>query len=372
MVEMETIYRQVPASRVKPARKSLGVAALIPALNPGEDLITLVSELQEVGFAPIILIDDGSDDSCSDVFDFLSTVPGVDVLRHAVNLGKGRALKTGFNYFLVNYPNSAGVVTIDADGQHLPEDAVAVAETLLRNPRNLVLGCRVFGEGVPWKSKVGNIFTRSLFRFFAGKRISDTQTGLRGISRSAIGPMLALAGERYEFEMGMLVNSSQFADDVVEQPIQTIYINGNKASHFNPVLDSMRVTFVLARFYLSSLLASGIDLGVFALAFRLSSNLFASLMLSRFFVGGVVNFLINRSFVFHNRNEVRNALLKYYVLLVFSGVVSYFLIKTAVDITSWNILLCKILVDVPLSLFNFSVQRTFIFGRNTEAEVDAQ
>jgi len=201
--------------------KTLGVAALIPAFNPGEDLISLVHELREVGFAPIILVDDGSDDLCKDVFTSLSNLPDVDVLRHAAELGRGRALRTGFNHFLLNHPDSAGVVTIDANGPHLPEDAVAVAQTLLRNPRKLVLGCRVFGEDLPFKTKVGNMVERSLVRFFAGKRISDTRTGLRGISRSAVTQMLELVGERYEFEMGMLVNSSKFADGVVEQRFST-------------------------------------------------------------------------------------------------------------------------------------------------------
>src|SRR5437773_63888 len=121
MVEMETIEKElaIAAMEERRVRNDLGVAALIPALNPDKDLIALVHELHEIGFGPLILVDDGSDDSCSSgVFEVLSSMPGVDVLRHAVNLGKGRALKTGFNHFLVNYPHCKGVVTVDADGQH--------------------------------------------------------------------------------------------------------------------------------------------------------------------------------------------------------------------------------------------------------------
>jgi glycosyltransferase involved in cell wall biosynthesis len=198
----------------------LKVAALVPALNPSEDLLALAHELHEVGFAPIILVDDGSDDSSSEVFDILSSMPDVDVLRHFARLGRGSALKTGFNHFLLKYPDCAGIVTIDTNGGCSPEDALAVVEMLLRDPKKLVLGCRVNG-GVRWNRRIGNVFTRSVLRFFAGKRISDTQTRLRGISRLAIQQMMALDSNRYEFELEMLINSSRFADDIVEQHIET-------------------------------------------------------------------------------------------------------------------------------------------------------
>ena len=222
MFQMEAIETEIAVDTTKQrAHRSLGVAALIPAVNPGEDLIALVHELHELGFAPLILIDDGSDDSSREVFDVLSSMPDVDVLRHLANLGRGNALRTGFNHFLLNHFDCAGIVTIDADGQHSSEDALAVAEMLLRNPKKLVLGCRVL-DGIPWASKLDNMFTRSFLWVLAGKRISDTQTRLRGISRSAIQQMIALDSERYEFEMGMLINSSRFADDIVEQRIHTI------------------------------------------------------------------------------------------------------------------------------------------------------
>jgi dolichol-phosphate mannosyltransferase len=203
-------------------QSKLGIAALIPALNPGEDLIALVYELHELGFAPIILVDDGSNDSSSEVFDVIASMPDVDVLRHFVKLGRGIALKTGFNHFLLKYPECAGLVTIDTNGKHLPDDALAVANMLLRNPRKLVLGCRVTGTAASWPTRLRNIFTASLLKLFAGKRVSDTQPPLRGVSRFAIQQMMALDGNRYDFELGMLINSSKFADDIVEQRIQTI------------------------------------------------------------------------------------------------------------------------------------------------------
>ena len=155
-------------------------------------------------------------------------------------------------------------------------------------------------------------------------------------------------------------------------PSEGFNSHGNKASHFKSLLDSMRVTFVLARFYLSSILATSVDFGIFALAYRVSANLFGSLILSRFVAGGLINFAVNRSFVFHNSNRVRNALLKFYVLLTFSSVVSFFLLRTLLDATGWNVLLCRLLVDGSLSLINFSIQRTFVFSKAPAAAGDEQ
>jgi glycosyltransferase involved in cell wall biosynthesis len=200
--------------------RNLGVAALIPVLNPAENLIALVYELCRLGFAPLILVDDGSDDSSSQVFDIVSRVPDVKVLRHPASVGRGNALKTGFNHFLLNYPDCAGVVTMDAGGLHSPEDALTVAEMLLHNPTKLVLGRRVLRKCDPWAVKLANIVKGSFLRLFVGKRISDTQMRMWGISRAAIPQMIALDSERYEFEMGMLINSRKFVDDIVEQPIK--------------------------------------------------------------------------------------------------------------------------------------------------------
>jgi dolichol-phosphate mannosyltransferase len=211
-----------PVEQQERVPTKLGLAALIPALNPGEGLISLAHELREVGFAPIILVDDGSDDSSGEVFEVLSGMPDVDLLRHFARLGRGTALKTGFNHFLLKYPDCGGMVTVDTNGRHSPADALAVAKLLLRDPKKLVLGCRAHDARVSLWSRAGNVFTGSLLRLFAGKRIKDTQTPLRGISRFAIQQMMALDGNRYDFELGMLINSSKFADDIVEQRIQTM------------------------------------------------------------------------------------------------------------------------------------------------------
>ena len=192
-------------------------------------------------------MDGDSTAACEAIFTAIATLPGVELQRHAVNLGKGRALKTGFNRVLEEPGDLLGVITADADGQHTPEDIEKVARALLfSNPRP-VLGSRGFEHGVPWRSRLGNALTRSLFGLLTGTRLADTQTGLRGIPLALLPELVTLGGERYEYEMTMLAYLCRSGRTPLEVPIATVYLDQNRASHFHPVWDSMRIYLVLLR-----------------------------------------------------------------------------------------------------------------------------
>jgi hypothetical protein len=132
----------------------------------------------------------------------------VHVLRHAANLGKGRALKTGINHFLTVLPGFVGLVTADADGQHTLSDIVRVTQSMLAKPGCVALACRRFSGKVPLRSRFGNELTRLVFHFFSGRELSDTQTGLRAFPSSLLLELLPLHGERYEYEMTVLALST--------------------------------------------------------------------------------------------------------------------------------------------------------------------
>lgn len=343
------------------------IAVLIPAWQPETRLLDLVAALRAHRFAAVLVIDDGSAAVTQPLFDTLRNA-GAPVLRHAVNLGKGRALKTGFNTLLNDYSLLKGVVTADADGQHTPADIVRVAEALAGSGGRPVLGTRAFSGAVPLRSHIGNTLTRVLFAALTGTRLGDTQTGLRGLPVSVLPALLRLEGERYEYEMTVLAHLCRTGPRPLEVPIETVYIENNRGSHFNPVWDSMRIYFVLARFYLSSLLAAGIDLLLFTLCFFATHNLLLSVAVGR--CSSLVNFALNRRFVFHNRRGVAGALLSYYLLAVAIAGLSYLLIRTASSATGalhWNVLAAKIVVDAVLSLISFSLQRTFVFRRRGDA-----
>lgn len=221
---------------------------LIPAYKPADALVQLVTALGALPLSAVVVVDDGSGHQFDGRFAAVSGRPRVSVLRHAVNLGKGAALKTGLNHILCEWPDVPGVVTADADGQHHPDDIRRVAEAVAARHGELVLGVRELGTGVPLRSRFGNGAMRLFFRIAAGHPVRDTQTGLRGIPMALVPELLRLRSSGYEFEMEMLLVSKQLPVPIREIEIRTIYLNDNASSHFHPFFDSMRIYFALLRF----------------------------------------------------------------------------------------------------------------------------
>jgi glycosyltransferase involved in cell wall biosynthesis len=342
------------------------LSVLIPAWQPGDRLAALVTDLLDLEFDAVIVVNDGSDESYSDLFRRLALLPHVHVLRHAVNLGKGRALKTGINYFLAELQDMHGLVTADADGQHTSTDIARVARASVNTSGKVVLGARSFATDVPFRSRFGNGLTRHIFGFVSGAKLTDTQTGLRVFPRRLLPELLLLDGERYEYEMTVLAHICRVQGKPIEVPIETVYLDGNRSSHFDPVWDSMRIYFVLVRFYFSAIAAAAIDFVGFSIAFAASGNLLASIAIGR--LSSLVNFWLNKRFVFHNRAPVKGTLWRYYSLVAAIGSLSYLLIWILTRYGHWNVFAAKIAVDSLLSLVSFSVQRTFVFRRWENAE----
>ncbi len=349
--------RDFPTSRI---------AVLIPAYDPDSAFGPLIGELSACGFGAIIVVDDGSDPSHQPTFRAVAAIPGCEVLRHAVNLGKGRALKTGFNHFLLRYPAFDGIVTADADGQHTAEGILGAARRLSSETGKLILGCRSFEGQVPFRSRLGNVLTKWIFGFMTGRAVGDTQSGLRGIPAALVPKLLRVEGERYEYEMNMLADAAT-SSGIVEFPIETVYIDGNRSSHFNPIWDSMRIYFVLARFVFSSLLAAAMDFVVFSLVFWATRNLVAAVAAGR--AASLVNFFINRRFVFRSQNGLTTALARYYALVALLGVASYSGIHYLSYSLGVPVIAAKLLVETTLWAASFSIQRTFVFvNRPSERE----
>lgn len=342
------------------------MAVLIPARRMEPGLVPLVMELRAAGFGAIVVVDDGIPKEDGPAYGALQGIPGVHVLQHAVNLGKGRALKTGINYLLTELDGFAGLITADADGQHTAEDIMRVADHLQARPSAVILGSRTFSSDVPLRSRFGNELTRLVFHFFSGREVSDTQTGLRAFPAALLPELLTLSGERYEYEMTVLAHLSRRGAAIVEIPIATIYIDGNRSSHFNPVLDSMRIYFVLMRFYASSLVSAGLDLVFFTIAFWMTHNVLTALVTGR--ISSLINFVLNRRLVFHSRGSIKGALWRYYLLAIVLAAISYGAIRGVSAWLGWNMVLIKILVETTLSLLSFSVQKTFVFAGDSNHE----
>lgn len=336
---------------------------VIPAYNPDHRLPELVAALGAAGCTALLVVNDGSDARCAPVFAAVAARPGVTVLTHAVNLGKGRALKTAFNWLLCERPDAAGVVTADADGQHAPEDILRVADALAAaGPDEVVLGARAFGTDVPLRSRMGNIVTRHVMGLLYGARLSDTQTGLRGIPMRLLPQLLAIAGERYEYEVGMLVHLLTHRHPIRQVEIRTIYLDGNRSSHFNPVLDSMRIYFVLLRFFSSSMLTAFIDFVCFAVALRVSGEAFTALATGRV-CAIAFNYTVNRRFVFRDQQSALGTLPLYVLTVAVLFALSYLLIREITLHTSLGPLAAKVIAESLLFFVSFAVQRVYVFGQ---------
>ena len=345
----------------------MNIAILIPAYNPENSLLDLVENLVGFGFPHIVIVNDGSNPSCRDIFRTLENKQNYHVVHHAVNLGKGRALKSGINFCCLNFPDLHGILTADADGQHLAEDIHKIAKEFLQTPKSLLIGTRTFAKGTPFRSRLGNIVTRYIFKVLVGGNLSDTQSGLRCIPMGKAPELIRLEGERYEYEMNMLILAQKNRIHLREIPIATVYVDNNRSSHFNPLIDSMKIYFLLLRFALSSLLASSIDFLVFTATYLAWKNILGALVLARVVSGGV-NFLVNKNLVFHDWENTIAPLIKYFALFVTLGVLSFLSIRTLADF-GVNVIAAKLIAESVLFLGSFTIQRDFIFV-GTSPELD--
>ena len=178
-----------------------------------------------------------------------ASAQGAEVIRHFPNRGKGYALKRGFAYIEHTYPGH-DVVCADCDGQHTTYDILRVAEALTGPDHQVVLGSRGLDRDVPARSRFGNALTRRLFHLTTRVDLQDTQTGLRAYSNGLLPWLQQVGGQRFEYELAVLLAAHRAGHKLNEVPIATIYLNGNESSHFRPVRDWVRI---YARFLNSAL-----------------------------------------------------------------------------------------------------------------------
>lgn len=350
------------------------ICVIVPSYNPDEKLISTVKGLAEEGFDDILVINDGSDEAHNQPFVEVGKLPGVTLVCHEVNKGKGRAMKTAFQYCIENRKDIDGVVTVDGDGQHRPGDVRACCnEMIAKADQNcVILGCRDFSKpDVPPRSRMGNNITKGVFRFACGIRISDTQTGLRAIPAALLPFMTEVSGERYEYETQMLLEMNRKGIPFSEVTIDTVYIEENASSHFHPFRDSFKIYAVILKFIMNSLLSFVIDIVLFTiLEFIIGEKLPHWVMIliataGARVVSSLYNYTMNRSKVFESEVSVKSSLPRYYVLCLGQMLVSYGLVNAL----SWvlktgNILtsVIKVLVDVTLFLLSFQIQRQWVFA----------
>lgn len=213
------------------------MCVVIPTYNNAGTVVGVV-ERTLPWCSDVLVVNDGSTDGTASL---LATLPGITVLTLSRNSGKGMALRRGFEE-----AQSQGfeyAVTIDADGQHYPEDLPAFVEAMKRHPGALLVGSRGFDhEQMPGKSKFANRFSNFWFRLQTGIDLPDTQTGFR------MYPLARLRGlrwitSRYESELELLVWQAWGGVELHPVPIRVFYPHpSERVTHFRPVADFMRIT----------------------------------------------------------------------------------------------------------------------------------
>lgn len=334
------------------------IAVLIPAYKPDERLITLVDELRAAGFTRIVVIDDGGGQAYRHIFDALDGK--ADVLVHEVNRGKGAGLKTGLEY-IRKWPG-VGVVTADCDGQHTPADCRKIADALLAEPDALILGSRDKRQ-MPPRSKAGNTLTCGVFALLTGLRISDTQTGLRGLPACALERFSKLDGDRYEYEINMLIDASRIPLPVREVTIETIYIDNNSSSHFHAIRDGLRIYALMFRqagkFLCSAVLCTLLEYLLYVvLVYPLHMDGWLGQLIVRV-LSSPVNYYLNSKMVFERKPTGRTFAL--YCALVVACMAASSGGIWLLEAIHLPPVLSKVIVDCVLFFVNYRVQRNRIF-----------
>lgn len=353
------------------------IPIIIPAYEPDERLITLIHSLVDDDTV-IIIVDDGSGLGFDGIFEKCKEILGNKgvILTHETNKGKGRALKTAFSYVVEAYPGALGVVTADSDGQHNKLAIASVKEALRCHPGSLVLGTRSFeGEGIPWKSVFGNKLTIKILSYVSGIKVSDTQTGLRGIPTEFLERLINVKGERFEFEMQMLIESLG-RYPVIEVPIETIYDSQkNHQTHFDPLADSIKIYRIFANMFLkyvfSSLSSCVLDVLLFAVfchfleAFASAFYISISTVLSRV-ISAAYNYIINYKLVFRAEGNMAVSVWKYFLLAAAQMSLSALGVTAGVYVLPMlTEVVWKIVVDMLLFFISYHVQQKYIFHKSS-------
>ncbi len=354
------------------------ICILIPSLNPDEKLINTIEGLKAVGFKNFIIVDDGSDAAHQGNFPETDKENNFIVLRHSFNKGKGAAIKTAFKFILKFSTTLKGVITVDGDGQHAPEDVKNCAEALLEHKNKIILGCRDFSlPQVPQRSRFGNKTTSLVFKLLCGVKISDTQTGLRGFPIEHLPFLLNVKGDRFEYETNMLLKFKQAGIEMHEVTIQTLYEEeGKHESHFKTVRDSIRVYSFILGFLASSLASSVVDLVIFYLLSKFCSlGVLFSTIIARAF-SSFTNFTINRKSVFDFEGSSKKAIVRYYLLAIPQMLISAGLVSILSVLLSKNPeikTVIKLVVDMILFFISYRIQQTWVFSTadNSKENIEA-
>ncbi len=357
--------------------KKENLIVVIPAYEPPKEFIEYANEVSK-NCKALVVVNDGSGKKYEYIYEEISRNENVVYLNYSENQGKGYALKTAFKYCSENFDENDIIITADCDGQHKIKDIFNVYKACLTHSNDLILGSRNFDlPCVPKRSKMGNTNIRRIFSILYGIKLYDTQTGLRGFSVKRANEFIAIKGNRFEYEMSMLIYARKQGIRIFETPIETVYPENplEHKSHFKTFSDSMRVLGIalsnLNFYMLSSVISAIVDVLVF---YVLSSIIFdksnAILILiatvSARVASSIVNFFLNFKYVF--KRGSRLSIIKYYILWLLQLGASYGIVMLFGHLLGLNITVTKIVGDLCLALLSYQIQQHWVFKGESSKE----
>ncbi len=347
------------------------VVVVIPAYQPGGELIGYVDELLRTIDTEVVVVDDGSADEKKILFKALERMDRVKVLYHTKNKGKGYAIKTAVRYLSLLRDDVDGIVTADADSQHSVADVSRMIATLCVRPNELILGVRTFDDNTPKRSRAGNAFSAMTLRLLYGINLNDTQTGLRAIGREHFDFLLSLKAERYEYELDMLIYSRKRGINIYALDIDTIYYDNNSASHFHTFKDGSRVLFHmfkgLFQYVGNSFICAFADIALFTFLFYMTDSALGATVatslsaVSARVISSIIDFRLNRETFASKEITSGRAYIKYYTLWIVQLTIS------TVAVNLFNIYLgaiqviAKPIIDLTLAIISYKIQLHWVF-----------
>jgi len=350
-----------------------GIALIIPSYNPDDRLYGTVKALSELEADVIVIVNDGSHAVYDSVFCDLAKMDGVILLRHETNQGKGAALKTAMRYCLASIAGLRGVIFVDGDGHHRPEDVVSCAQKLQASGQ-VILGQRGRKDRtLSRRGHLGNRLTSMAISCVCDFDIPDPLTGLRGIPVRYLPILLETKGDAYDFETNMILDFKRYGIPFRTFPIVGEYYADGSTSHYRPARDTLKIVAELLRFFRQQFKYLGSSM-VCYLAEYILFRLFLAYLpvvgvtfsnyISRVLAGSA-NFLINKNIVFGVKKNHLRTILKYIsvVLLVMLISTELIVLINLIFHTEKNTVakFIKIPVDVLMFFFSYYLQKKWVF-----------
>ncbi len=331
------------------------VTAIIPCYNTSRACIDVVRR----AFAHadrVIAVDDGSTD---DTLEALRET-GCEIVQLPVNQGKGVALRHGFEAALAG--DCDYVVTLDGDGQHLPEEIDGLVARAEETGADLVVGVRRIAK-MPVRSQFGNLWTRWLYRAQTGTKLPDTQSGYRVLRAAALRRLMdRVRWARFETEMDMLFKARRLGMQVATAPISTVYIDANRLTKFRTLTDSMRVFFVVLRYAAAGVSAAVLEFVLFSMMVLGHPERYLWALPIARAVSLVTHYLMSRFFAFRVGRRIGPAELGSYALVAALNLAgSYAFLYVLITLGGLNAILSKAISQTILFVLTFVLLQRFTF-----------